>query len=137
MDFHGANSTKQQSADRHVASPSNTASWFRTNSSLFFLFKYACLAKRQQIRVLSSLLYHHPSVHNIYHLTCTYCVQAAGQRNVRKVPIPVAINPDPHAEIHAVCPIPEWANFSTNWITACKSGVWNWRLPTKIKITLH
>jgi hypothetical protein len=41
------------------------------------------------------------------HLTCTYCIQAVGQRNVSAVPTPVAINADPHAETHAVCPIPE------------------------------
>ena len=41
------------------------------------------------------------------HLTCTYCLQAVGQKYVSKVPTPVAINADPHAETHAVCPIPE------------------------------
>ena len=78
-----------------------------------------------------------PTLLHANHVTCTYCVQAVGQRSVKAAPTPEAVNADPHAETHAACPIPEWANFSTCSITWCRSGTWIWRLPTKIKIRLH
>ena len=48
-----------------------------------------------------------PTFFHANHVACTYCVQAVGQRSVKAAPTPVADNADPHAETHAVCPIPE------------------------------
>ena len=54
LDFYGASSLKQQPAGRH---DSDTLSWFRSNQSLLFLLNTACLAEKQQILILWSLIW--------------------------------------------------------------------------------
>ena len=45
-------------ADRHVMSPySDTLSWFRANQHLLFLLHAACLAEKQHISILKSLVW--------------------------------------------------------------------------------
>jgi hypothetical protein len=54
--FHSASLLKQQSADRHVPH-SDTLFWFRANQSLLLLLNAVCLAEKQQISILKSLVW--------------------------------------------------------------------------------
>ena len=56
LDFYSASSLNQQSASRHVA-PIGHIFWFRVNQSVFFLLNVACLAEKQQIHILYSLVW--------------------------------------------------------------------------------
>jgi hypothetical protein len=55
LDMHSASSLKQQRVD--ISFHSDTLFWFRANQSLLFLLNAACVAEKQHIPILKSLVW--------------------------------------------------------------------------------